>query len=51
MLKDLCLSLGRSNNINKKAGYVKKFRKKKLQGGRLKEEIKPNRNTNEYNNI
>ena len=42
-MKDLCLSLGRSNNINKKAGYVKSL-KEKVIGWKTEEEIKPNRN-------
>ncbi len=46
MLNDLSLSFGQINNIHNKAGYEKKLRKNKLLGGRLKEEIKPNRNIN-----
>ena len=46
MLKDLALFFECINNIHNKAGYEKKLRKNKLLGGRLKEEIKPNRNIN-----
>ncbi len=51
MLNETNLSFEQNNNVHRRAGYEKKFMQNKLQGGRLKEDIRPNKNTNVYNRI